>query len=530
MAKIGRNDPCPCGSRKKFKHCHGAPKNSGDLNDAYVRLSLQKHMAQEVQRQRQQGNGKPIISVEFSGMRFVAVRNRLIYGKWATFHDFLFEYIKLTMGEAWWKGELAKPLEEQHPILQWGYLLHLLQKKNAFEVGKVQHSAATGAAAAYLSLAYDLYCMDHNAELQEKLVNRIKHTDQFYGAKYEAHIAGALIRAGFTIEFEDEADRQSTHCEFTATYVKTGAKFSVEVKQQASQQRFRVGRQFIGALAKAAKHQRIVFVDLNRRDSPTDEEIPNFLLHARKVLRRFEGGAHNGQSLPSAYLVITNFPWHHHLEDQDFRCSVLAEGFQIPDFKGDTRFNTLREAIISREKHTEMFALMDSLRDHHEVPATFDGANPELAFNQSVSPLIVGQRYQVRDETGHPCVGTLISAQVMESESRAACVMKCDDGQQRIVMWPLSETEMKAWRLHPDTFFGVVTDRHTTVSDPLGLYDFFLKGCAGASIEQLLAAMAGAPDFEQLRQLSRDELASIHAERMVYGAMRQNPEMFADTP
>jgi preprotein translocase subunit SecA len=22
--KIGRNDPCPCGSGKKYKHCHGA--------------------------------------------------------------------------------------------------------------------------------------------------------------------------------------------------------------------------------------------------------------------------------------------------------------------------------------------------------------------------------------------------------------------------------------------------------------------------------------------------------------------------
>jgi preprotein translocase subunit SecA len=22
-AKVGRNDPCPCGSGKKFKHCHG---------------------------------------------------------------------------------------------------------------------------------------------------------------------------------------------------------------------------------------------------------------------------------------------------------------------------------------------------------------------------------------------------------------------------------------------------------------------------------------------------------------------------
>ena len=23
-AKVGRNDPCPCGSGKKYKHCHGA--------------------------------------------------------------------------------------------------------------------------------------------------------------------------------------------------------------------------------------------------------------------------------------------------------------------------------------------------------------------------------------------------------------------------------------------------------------------------------------------------------------------------
>jgi preprotein translocase subunit SecA len=23
MGKVGRNDPCPCGSGKKFKHCHG---------------------------------------------------------------------------------------------------------------------------------------------------------------------------------------------------------------------------------------------------------------------------------------------------------------------------------------------------------------------------------------------------------------------------------------------------------------------------------------------------------------------------
>jgi len=24
LANAGRNDPCPCGSGKKFKHCHGS--------------------------------------------------------------------------------------------------------------------------------------------------------------------------------------------------------------------------------------------------------------------------------------------------------------------------------------------------------------------------------------------------------------------------------------------------------------------------------------------------------------------------
>lgn len=24
VEKLGRNDPCPCGSGKKYKHCHGA--------------------------------------------------------------------------------------------------------------------------------------------------------------------------------------------------------------------------------------------------------------------------------------------------------------------------------------------------------------------------------------------------------------------------------------------------------------------------------------------------------------------------
>jgi preprotein translocase subunit SecA len=29
FARVGRNDMCPCGSGRKFKRCHGDPRNRG---------------------------------------------------------------------------------------------------------------------------------------------------------------------------------------------------------------------------------------------------------------------------------------------------------------------------------------------------------------------------------------------------------------------------------------------------------------------------------------------------------------------
>ena len=30
VTKVGRNDPCPCGSGKKYKKCHGAPGRAAE--------------------------------------------------------------------------------------------------------------------------------------------------------------------------------------------------------------------------------------------------------------------------------------------------------------------------------------------------------------------------------------------------------------------------------------------------------------------------------------------------------------------
>ena len=41
-AKIGRNDPCPCGSGKKAKHCHGVGQSPDEAEATEPRQAVEK--------------------------------------------------------------------------------------------------------------------------------------------------------------------------------------------------------------------------------------------------------------------------------------------------------------------------------------------------------------------------------------------------------------------------------------------------------------------------------------------------------
>lgn len=514
MAKVGRNEPCPCGSGKKYKRCHGSLEQQVN-SPLEMRGALIRAEALHVQRQRQQGLGKPIISAEAFGHRFIAVKNRLLHSqKWRTFHDFLRDYIKMAMGSDWGNAELTKPLEQRHPILVWYYHVCMHQRRFVKEPGKVHSAPMTGAVAAYMHLAYDLYALDHNAELQEKLISRLRDRDNFAGACYEVFVAATLIRAGFEIEFENEDDHSRSHCEFTAMFTRTGRRFSVEAKHRAGN-KFRLGRQLNRALAKQANHPRIVFIDINVPDVAADSDVPAYLRTALADLRAFEGRVINGKPLPNAYLVVTNTPWHHHLETEVFRCSTMAEGFQIPDFKGDAVFPSLRAAIEARDRHIEMDELLRSMKDHADIPSTFDGEISEFAFGEGAPRLLIGQRYLVKDVDGTERPGLLTAATVIESERTAYCVLSFANGKSAIYTWPLSDAEMTAWRKYPDTFFGEVGQRSTKANDPLELYDFIHSVYRQTPRERLLELMAEASDIAALRKFNQPTLASIYAERCV---------------
>ena len=115
---------------------------------------LRRHGASELIRIQQQGLGRPIISSNVNGYQIVAVGNAVYYSKnWQFFVDFLFDYVKQALGSDWHNEEIAKTLEERHPITQWYDSCCRLQQDHKKRQDGTYVATLSGAFACYLGLA-----------------------------------------------------------------------------------------------------------------------------------------------------------------------------------------------------------------------------------------------------------------------------------------------------------------------------------------------------------------------------------------
>ena len=179
------------------------------------------------------GKVRPVIHAGWRGKRWIAVGDLLLSSsQWKTFVDFLGDYIKFVLTPEWGMQELAKPLQQRHVIMQWYERVCGFQKEHIGTAGEIVQFVPSGVVAAYFSLAYDLYLLNHHQCLQTSLVRRLKHSDQFQGARYELFAAATALRAGFDLHFEDESDGRSKHPEFIATHIATGQKVAIEAKSR----------------------------------------------------------------------------------------------------------------------------------------------------------------------------------------------------------------------------------------------------------------------------------------------------------
>ena len=534
--KVGRNDPCPCGSGRKFKKCHDSPRYElpfliqqerieKDIIEEGRRL-LDQQRAREIQRQQQQGLGRPIISAELRGTRFVAVGNHLCYGKWKTFFDFLDDYIKRVLGSDWGNAELKKLFDERHPILKWYHHLCKLQREHATAPGQIFSSPMTGAASAYYRLAYNLYLIAHNgSDIQTRLLSRLRNADNFPGAFFETQVAAWMIRAGFELEFENESDTSTSHCEFTATYSSSKAKFSVEAKSRypgrnnEGPKRINVGRQLRMALKKQAAYPRLVFLDLNR-PILSEQQANRVVNRAEKILKSVEGLKIADQPAPPAYICLTNISDHYFLENPNTPTLAAFYGFKIPDFVG-AGFPSIRAALRAREKHTEMVDLMRSMEKHTHIPATFDGELPSVAFSDGqLSHMQIGQTYLVPGPDGDEVSAQLTTATV--DTTKGEMILAFHDprtDKSWIGKAPMSQAELDDYKRFPDTYFGVHLQQGRRSETPMELFDFFFESYRNTPKERLLELLGNAADLFELKKLSQKELSEIYCERLVYGAM-----------
>lgn len=238
MSKIRRNDPCPCGSGKKYKKCC---LHKSELFIQYTESGIppevikifEERKQQEDMRIMQYGEVRPIIHADYNGYKFVAVGNELHYSKnIKTFPDFLIRYTSTVLGPDWCNDEIKKPWDEKHQILKWyDGMCHFQQKQIKQENG-LYCAIPNGDFAALIHLAYDLYVLKHHSLLQNRIINRLKIKDQFQGARYELFATATCIRAGYNIEFEDEQDVTKKHPEFKAFHKDTGQVICLEAKSR----------------------------------------------------------------------------------------------------------------------------------------------------------------------------------------------------------------------------------------------------------------------------------------------------------
>lgn len=484
--------------------------------------AIAAHEARELLRESQQGKGKPIIAGKVADHQLVAVGNKVYYGKqFKTFYDFLDYYLRDIFTPEWGNAEIAKPLNERHTLMQWYDALCAYQKRTRTKpVGEIQDTPATGVTHAYYGLAYNLYLLQHNAELQAYLIRRLKRPLDFHAAYYETFVAAWFILAGFDLKIENEQDSTRTHTEFIAT--KNDKSYSVEAKTRApGKDHLAYGNQLQRALKKEAHHARVVFIDLNV-DARLDEG--QFVVETLARIKDREAKlVIDGQPAPPAYVFVTNQPYHLHLDDTNVPKALIGLGFKIPDFGHEVAFTSLIEAHKAKLKHADMQSVIDACRDYI-IPTTFDGEISEFAFGEAERRFNIGQQYEIAPGM----VGTLTHGIVVESEKKAWLAFHTADDQAPFIPVDLSDAELSAYRRHPETFFGRVVRQGTNAENSIDLFEFFLEGYKETPRDKLLEFFAEAHDLEHLSTLPDEDLRLIYAERCTMSVINRKAGPYSE--
>ena len=293
---------------------------------------MQQKIEAERSRVERFGQVRPLMATEAFGKRLVVVRNVIYeYDKRKYFSNFLWDFVTRTFGSEWCETEAAKTEAERHPVMQWMIEGVRYMSTQPLQADGSRRGIPSGIVAALLNFGYDLYNVaDHN-ELDDLFLHRLKNRDLFQGARHELFAEATCLRAGCSIERENEQDGANRHAEFTAIHNATGQHLSVEAKskqyagvlgkrgQSNSKLRLAFGALINSAIRKNPPYPLVIFIDTNLPFHVADKLFPREPgnVPSGKISRALEevNKQHGGRD-PYSMIVFTNHPHHYAARDE----------------------------------------------------------------------------------------------------------------------------------------------------------------------------------------------------------------------
>jgi SEC-C motif len=384
--QLKRNATCPCNSGKRYKHCCGnvalkpklPPIEEPSLPAGLIEAA--NKLYENVRRQKEwqlfHGETLPAATALWQGTRVVSAGSHLykvaVEESW---YGFLYGLLIEQIGPDWFDAEMAKPEGSAHFLAQWYCEICRRERDENGHFTRYDPANEVGTTLAFRSIAYDIFCMMQAINLSPKLIDRLRHLNQFEGARYELWVAATLVRAGFSIEFADEDDRSSKHGEGIATHRETGKKYWIEAKRKhrpafdylqalIDKLMLKVDAKLVAAaMQKPAEDCRLIFIDVNRPPwSRSDIKAPwiGAFRKSLNILQLQKDFRENPDQC--AFVMVTNHPYH-------FVSNLRPDPKQ--HFFG-TAFNMSHFNPVTLEADfPEIYMLMRSITDHFAIPPDF---------------------------------------------------------------------------------------------------------------------------------------------------------------
>lgn len=161
------------------------------------------------------------------------------------FHEFLIVNLVRGFGEDWFKTK-RRESDHQHTLIHW-FQTYKSNRRLYLQI---------------LSLAFDLYIIEDNSDLQVQLVKNLKCGDHFEGARLELLAAAICIRSGLTITEYYDRSKGVKCAEFVVFDAQQNTYFDLEAKRSHTRKN-NYGALINDALTKLGRNPLVIFVDLN---------------------------------------------------------------------------------------------------------------------------------------------------------------------------------------------------------------------------------------------------------------------------